>query len=52
MKVGEINRVLYIDLNRKDISIEDRSDLFDAYIGGSGVAIKLLRRSVPGAWIL
>ena len=47
MKVGEINRVLYIDLNRKDISIEDRSDLFDAYIGGSGVAIKLLEEECP-----
>ncbi len=47
MKAEEINRVLYIDLSKKDISIENRADLFDAYIGGSGVAIKLLEEECP-----
>ncbi len=42
MKAKDMNRVLYIDLTKKDIKIEDRGDLFDAYLGGSGVAIKLL----------
>ncbi len=42
MKARAMNRVLYIDLTKKDIEIVEREDLFDEYLGGSGVAIKLL----------
>jgi aldehyde:ferredoxin oxidoreductase len=42
MKAKDMNRVLNIDLTKKDIKIEARGDLFDAYLGGTGVAIKLL----------
>ncbi|MDI6885574.1 MAG: aldehyde ferredoxin oxidoreductase N-terminal domain-containing protein [archaeon] len=42
MKAQDMNRVLYIDLTKKDIEIVERDDLFDEYLGGSGVAIKLL----------
>ena len=42
-----MNRVLYIDLTKKDNKIEDREDLFDEYLGGSGVAIKLLEEECP-----
>lgn len=42
MKARDMNKVLYVDLTKKDIKIEDRTDLFDEYLGGSGVAIKLL----------
>ncbi len=42
MKAHAMNRVLYIDLTKKDIEIVEREDLFDEYLGGSGVAIKLL----------
>ena len=46
-KAKEMNRVLYIDLTKKDNKIEDREDLFDEYLGGSGVAIKLLEEECP-----
>jgi aldehyde:ferredoxin oxidoreductase len=47
MKAKDMNRVLYIDLTKKDIKIEDRNDLFDSYLGGTGVAIKLLEEECP-----
>ncbi|MEA2033661.1 MAG: aldehyde ferredoxin oxidoreductase N-terminal domain-containing protein [Euryarchaeota archaeon] len=47
MKAKEMNRVLYADLTKKDIRVEERGDLFDAYLGGSGVAIKLLEEECP-----
>jgi aldehyde:ferredoxin oxidoreductase len=37
-----LSRVLYIDVAKKDFYTRDRSDLFDQYLGGSGVAIQLL----------
>jgi aldehyde:ferredoxin oxidoreductase len=37
-----IKNVLYVDLTRRRYWIEERNDLFQKYIGGSGVAIKLL----------
>jgi len=46
-KAKDMNRVLYMDLTKKDIKIEDREDLFDEYLGGSGVAIKLLEEECP-----
>jgi len=47
MKAKDMNRVLYVDLTKKDVKIEDRTDLFDNYLGGSGVAIKLLEEECP-----
>jgi len=47
MKANDMNRVLYIDLTKKDVRTEERADLFDAYLGGSGVAIKLLDEECP-----
>ena len=38
--------VLYIDLTKKSFWVEDRSDLFDKWIGGVGVATQLLREEL------
>ncbi|MCP4157765.1 MAG: aldehyde:ferredoxin oxidoreductase [bacterium] len=40
-------RVLYIDLTKKRFRIENRDELFHKYIGGSGVAIQLLKENCP-----
>jgi aldehyde:ferredoxin oxidoreductase len=40
-------RVLYIDLTRRKSWIEQRPDLFDAALGGTGVGIKLLEEECP-----
>jgi aldehyde:ferredoxin oxidoreductase len=40
-----LSQVLYIDVSKKDFYSEDRSDLFDHYLGGSGVAIQLLHEA-------
>ncbi len=40
-------RVLMADLNTRRFSVEDRADLFQYYIGGSGVAISLLNEYCP-----
>ncbi len=42
-----LSRVLYIDLSRRSFSIQNRPDLFEAGIGGSGVAIRLLEEECP-----
>jgi len=47
MQAKDMNRVLNIDLTKKDIKVEERGDLFDEYLGGSGVAIKLLEEECP-----
>ncbi len=39
--------VLHIDLSNNKHWIEDRSELFKKYIGGTGVAIKLLQENCP-----
>ena len=39
--------VLYIDLSQKRFWVERRSDLFDKYLGGAGVAIQLLLETCP-----
>ena len=41
------SRVLYIDLSTRRFWIEDRKDLFEKYLGGAGVAIKLLHEECP-----
>ncbi len=40
-------KVLYVDLTRKTFRIEDRKDLFENYIGGVGVASKILLEECP-----
>jgi aldehyde:ferredoxin oxidoreductase len=42
-----ITRVLYIDLNRRRFWIQDRPDLFESGLGGSGVGIRLLNEECP-----
>jgi aldehyde:ferredoxin oxidoreductase len=42
-----MNRVLSINLTKRAISIERRADLFEEYLGGTGVAIKLLEEECP-----
>lgn len=40
-----LKRILYIDLSKKKFWIEERPELFSEYIGGTGVAIKLLHEN-------
>ncbi len=47
IKEDPLKRVLYIDLTKKKFWIEDRSELFTKYLGGTGVAIKLLHENCP-----
>ncbi len=42
-----LKRVLYIDLSKRKFWVEERKELFERYIGGTGVAIKLLNEEVP-----
>jgi aldehyde:ferredoxin oxidoreductase len=42
-----LKNVLYIDLTSKRFWVEDREDLFDKYLGGVGVASKLLFDECP-----
>ena len=39
--------VLYVDLTRKRFRVEQRQNLFDRYLGGTGVATQLLLHSAP-----
>jgi len=45
--VKTLSKVLYIDLTRKIFWIEDRSDLFEKWLGGIGVATQLYKEEVP-----
>lgn len=47
MTLGIPSRVLYVDLSRRRYELVDRSDLFEGYIGGTGVAVKLLMEECP-----
>ncbi|RLG58263.1 MAG: aldehyde:ferredoxin oxidoreductase, partial [Candidatus Hydrothermarchaeota archaeon] len=40
-------KVLYIDLSNYDYYVEERKELFDKYLGGVGVGIKLLTEACP-----
>ncbi|MGQ9543293.1 MAG: aldehyde ferredoxin oxidoreductase family protein [Candidatus Bathyarchaeia archaeon] len=42
-----ISRVLYIDLTSRDFWVEDKTELFEKHIGGSGVAASLLIQECP-----
>ncbi|HME55148.1 MAG TPA: aldehyde ferredoxin oxidoreductase C-terminal domain-containing protein [Candidatus Lokiarchaeia archaeon] len=47
LKNDPIANVLHIDLEHKSFKIERREDLFGEFIGGAGVAIKLLLDECP-----
>uniref|UniRef100_A0A7J3X5R6 Aldehyde:ferredoxin oxidoreductase n=1 Tax=Thermofilum pendens TaxID=2269 RepID=A0A7J3X5R6_THEPE len=42
-----LRRVLYIDLSSKKYWVEDRGDVFEEYLGGTGAALKLLEEELP-----
>ncbi|MDA3954708.1 MAG: hypothetical protein PF485_13750 [Bacteroidales bacterium] len=42
-----LSKVLYIDLTKKKFQIKDRKDLFEKYLGGTGVATQLLLEECP-----
>lgn len=42
-----LKKVLYIDLSKKNYWIKERTDLFEKYIGGTGVAVQLLKEECP-----
>jgi len=42
-----LSKVLYIDLSKKKFSIKDRKELFEKYLGGTGVATALLHEECP-----
>ncbi len=44
---SRLKRVLYIDLTEKEGEVKERPDLFDTYLGGAGVASKLLEEECP-----
>ncbi len=41
-----IYRVLYIDLSRKTFWVKSRPDLFNKFLGGTGVAVQLLKEEL------
>ncbi|MCX7681666.1 MAG: aldehyde:ferredoxin oxidoreductase [Anaerolineae bacterium] len=47
LKDDPLARVLYVDLSRRKFWVEERRDLFEAYLGGTGVAIRLLEEECP-----
>jgi len=47
MENDTLSRVLYIDLSKKKFFIKDRKDLFEKYLGGTGVATELLHEECP-----
>ena len=42
-----LSKVLYIDLTKKKFIIKDRKDLFEKFLGGTGVASQLLIEECP-----
>jgi len=47
IKGDPISKILYVDLSRKRFWVEERPELFDRYLGGVGVGIKLLLEECP-----
>ncbi len=41
-----LTKVLYVDLSRKSYWVRERPELFEKYLGGTGVATKLLREEL------
>ena len=46
-KDDPLANVLYIDLSEREFWVDRREDLFEQYLGGSGVAVELLREECP-----
>ena len=42
-----LRKILYVDLGKRSFWVEDRSDLFEEWLGGTGVGIKLLQEECP-----
>ena len=42
-----LRKVLYIDLSKNDSWVEERQELFEKWMGGTGVSIKLLLEECP-----
>lgn len=42
-----LRKVLYIDLTREESWIEERQELFESWMGGTGVGIRLLQEECP-----
>jgi aldehyde:ferredoxin oxidoreductase len=42
-----LERVLFVDLTKRQFHVEERPDLFSESLGGSGVAIRLLEELCP-----
>ena len=47
MPNDSLSKVLYIDLTKKKFETRDRKDLFEKYLGGTGVATELLLEECP-----
>ena len=47
IKDDTLARVLYVDLSKRRSWIEHRPDLFDEWLGGAGLGIKLLQEECP-----
>ncbi len=45
--MNSLQRVLHVNLTTGEIRVEDRGELFQEYIGGSGVATRLLLENCP-----
>ncbi len=42
-----LRKVLYIDLTRQESWVEERQELFESWMGGTGVGIRLLQEECP-----
>ena len=42
-----LRKVLYIDLSKGESWVEERQELFENWMGGTGVGIKLLQEECP-----
>ena len=42
-----LRKVLYVDLSKNDSWVEERQELFEEWMGGTGVSIKLLLEECP-----
>ncbi len=42
-----LRKVLYIDLTRQESWVEERQELFESWMGGTGVGIRLLQEQCP-----
>lgn len=47
LKGDPLRRILYVDLSHRRFWVEDRDDLFEESVGGTGVAIRLLEEECP-----